>query len=527
MYQSFYNLNAKPFQITSDPKFLWMGEKHSEALATLKYGILENKGFLLLTGDIGTGKTALINQLVRMIDVAAIVATIPDPGLNTMDFFNFLALEFEMDGKFASKGDFLIQLKQFLLTAESAQKKVLLIVDEAQRLNHELLEQIRLLSNIELDNRKLINIFFVGQTEFNQMLLEERNKAVRQRITANYHIEPLDAKETGKYIRHRLSVAGATRDIFTDDAILAVHHFSSGYPRLINILCDHALLTGYSASMESIDVDTIKECERELRIPINKEKAGRREAGSAPLQSAAGSVDSAAGGSSPRARKLAIGIIFMLLLLFTSYLVYESQQTGNPRWKMEDIAPQTYEGLTGKDSVKLPTATENDSGQMPVDSNADKKVDATDSGQIASATPESTPVQKETAAADEKLPVDDDLSADPFTKKPLIIYFQHNSNEVTNEGFDILNRVAEFLAYKPETRISVKGYTDSTGPRSYNLSVSQFRANAIKSYLVGKGVAAGNITATGMGPDKPIAPNSTAEGREKNRRVEIEMDLGS
>jgi len=516
MYQSFYHLNAKPFQITSDPKFLWMGEKHSEALATLKYGILENKGFLLLTGDIGTGKTALINQLVRMIDVAAIVATIPDPGLSPMDFFNFLAQEFEIDGKFASKGDFLILLKQFLLGADSAHKRVLLIVDEAQRLNHELLEQIRLLSNIELDNRKLINIFFVGQTEFNQMLLDERNKAVRQRITVNYHIEPLDAKETGKYIRHRLSVAGASRDIFTDDAIRAIHHFSSGYPRLINILCDHALLTGYGAGLETIDVDTIKECERELRIPINKEKAGRREAGSAPLQGAH-SGDGTAPQSSPQARKLAIGVVFMLLLLFTSYLFYESQQSGGPRWKMEDIAPQTYEGLTGGDSGKLADESVSAPADLPEAPPIEPPTEEGDN-QIASA-PAAAPDEQEDTG-----PVAETPAANPFSDQPLIIYFQHNSNEVTDEGFDILNRVADFLADQPRARISVKGYTDSTGPRSYNLSVSQFRANAIKSYLVGKGVAAENIRAKGMGPDNPIASNSTAEGREKNRRVEIELD---
>jgi general secretion pathway protein A len=519
MYQAFYHLNAKPFQITSDPKFLWMGEKHSEALATLKYGILENKGFLLLTGDIGTGKTALINQLVRMIDVAAIVATIPDPGLSPMDFFNFLAQEFEMEGKFASKGEFLIQLKQFLLSADSARKRVLLIVDEAQRLNHELLEQIRLLSNIELDNRKLINIFFVGQTEFNQILLDERNKAVRQRITVNYHIEPLNNDETGKYIRHRLSVAGATRDIFSDDAIRAIHHFSSGYPRLINILCDHALLTGYSASLETIDVDTIKECERELRIPINREKAGRREAGSAPLQ-ASDSTDKIATPSSPRARKLAIGAVFMLLLLFTSYLVYESQQSGGPRWKMEEIAPQTYEGLSGGDSVKLADESGSDSAIASPGQPIGESPEEVGNSQIASA-------PEQTAAARQDIgPAGGTPPANPFSDQPLIIYFQHNSNEVTDEGFDILNRVAEFLARQPRTRISVKGYTDSTGPRSYNLSVSQFRANAIKSYLVGKGVTAENIRAQGMGPDKPIASNRTAEGRHKNRRVEIEIDAG-
>ena len=191
MYQSFYSLNSKPFQITTDPKFLWLGEKHKEALATLKYGLLENKGFLLLTGDIGTGKTALINALIKIIDVAAIVATIPDPGLDSLDFFNILAEEFKMNRRFDSKGAFLIQLKHFLHNAFDADKKVLLVVDEAQMLNHDLLEQIRLLSNIEMNNRKLINIFFVGQTEFSNMLREERNKAIRQRIGVTFHINPL------------------------------------------------------------------------------------------------------------------------------------------------------------------------------------------------------------------------------------------------------------------------------------------------------------------------------------------------
>jgi len=268
MYEAYYNLKAMPFQITTDPRFLWLGEKHSEALATLKYGILENKGFLLLTGDVGTGKTALINRLVKMIDVAAIVAKVPDPGLSSIDFFNFLAVEFEMNKKFDSKGAFLIDLKNFLHNAYEKHKKVLLIIDEAQRLNHELLEQIRLLSNIELQNRKLINIFFVGQTEFGEMLMDERNRAVRQRITVSYHIEPLTEVEAREYIKHRLKIAGSTREIFTKDAIREIFSFSGGYPRLINIICDHALLTGYASGLKSIDKKVIQECERELQIPL-------------------------------------------------------------------------------------------------------------------------------------------------------------------------------------------------------------------------------------------------------------------
>jgi len=268
MYQTYYNLNAMPFQITTDPRFLWLGEKHSEALATLKYGIQENKGFLLLTGDVGTGKTALINRLESMIKAAAIVAKIPDPSLDSLDFFNVLAFEFKMKQKFDSKGEFLIQLKHFLYKAYANKKRVLLIIDEAQRLNHELLEQIRLLSNIELNNRKLINIFFVGQPEFGTMLMEDRNRAVRQRITVSYHIQPLTESESGEYIKHRLKVAGATGQIFSNDAIREIFSFAKGYPRLINIICDHALLTGYVSGLKSIDRKVIQECRRELQIPL-------------------------------------------------------------------------------------------------------------------------------------------------------------------------------------------------------------------------------------------------------------------
>jgi general secretion pathway protein A len=342
MYENYYNLNAMPFQITTDPKFLWLGEKHSEALATLKYGILENKGFLLLTGDVGTGKTALINRLVRMIDVAAIVAKVPDPGLSSLEFFNFLAIEFKMNKKFESKGEFLIHLKNFLLKAYDSHKKVLLIIDESQRLNHDLLEQIRLLSNIELQDRKLINIFFVGQTEFNEMLMEERNRAVRQRITVSYHIDPLTESEARLYIKHRLKVAGATRDIFGRDAVREIYNYSGGYPRLINIICDHALLTGYSYNLKSIDKKVIKECEKELYIPeeigVND---GIDEANNFPIPNP---PPATAPAKPVITRKAGIVAAIVMLLVFGVYFFFESKISDSPRWSMDDIAPQDYQG---------------------------------------------------------------------------------------------------------------------------------------------------------------------------------------
>jgi general secretion pathway protein A len=267
MYLSFYKLKAKPFQISTDPEFLWLGEKHKEAFATLKYGILDSKGFLLLTGDVGTGKTTLINALVNSLGDHITVATIPDPNLGRLDFFKFIAGAFKINKKIGSKGSFLVHLGHFLHSAFKENKKVLLIIDEAQRLNHKLLEEIRLLSNIERQDTKLINIFFVGQNEFNDVLLENRNRALKQRITLNYNIDPLTESETGEYIRHRLKVAGSERKIFSSDAIREIFYFSKGYPRLINILCDHAMLTGYVVEKNKIKSDIIKECAQELRIP--------------------------------------------------------------------------------------------------------------------------------------------------------------------------------------------------------------------------------------------------------------------
>ena len=230
----------------------------------------------------GTGKTLLINDFAKMSGVETLIATIPDPDLDIMDFFRLLAEEFKMNEVFFSKGEFLIQFKQFLLESYGSDKKVLLIIDEAQRLNHELLEQVRLLSNIEMDDRKLINIFFVGQCEFNEMLMEEKNRAVRQRIGVNYELQPLTASETTQYIRHRLMLAGALDDIFKPDAVREVFSLSGGYPRLINVICDYALMTCYSAELRQIGADVIKECGKELHISIGLDKTGKEQ--SSPFQ---------------------------------------------------------------------------------------------------------------------------------------------------------------------------------------------------------------------------------------------------
>jgi len=502
MYLKFYQLASKPFQITTDPKFLWLGEKHTEALATLKYGILEDKGFLLLTGEIGTGKTALIKLLVKTIDVAAIVATVPDPGLEAIDFFNFLAEEFKMDRHFTSKGDFLIEFKQFLLKAYSAKQKVLLIIDESQRLNPEMLEQIRLLSNIELDNRKLINIFFVGQTEFNRTLLDERSKAVRQRITVSYHIEPLTEAETPQYILHRLKVAGARREIFTAAAVKRIHSFSGGYPRLINIICDHALLTGYASEAKTIDVDLIRECEKELRLPEMRASKSPVLPTTARTRTADLPEESA-----PERRsnwRLPVGLVLLLMLGFTSFMIYQYRTGSNQRWALEEIAPQEYKGPSGKAADEPPPPESPATRPEPAPVAEPPPVAVAPPGTALEA------VSQET------------LRTNPFSKGRVILFFPHNSNELSREVTSALDQIAAYLKSERNLTVAIRGYTDAVGSATYNLSVAQFRANSIKSYLAGKGVNPNHLQAIGLGAKDPIASNDTPEGRQQNRRVEIE-----
>jgi type II secretory pathway predicted ATPase ExeA len=272
MYLSFYNLKVKPFQMSTDPDFLWLGEQHKEALATLKYAIIENKGVLALTGDVGTGKTTLINALIQSLGEDTLAATIYDPSLGVLEFFNVVASAFDMGETFESKGQFIIHFRDFLRKARERKQKVLLIIDEAQAVEPELLEEIRLLSNLEQEHVRLLNIFFVGQNELVDILQEYRNRALRQRITIRYHIEQLTLDETEAYIRHRLRVSGTEAPIFSPGAIDEIFAFSGGYPRLINIISDHALLSGYVQELDTVHANTIRECREELLISRKSSK---------------------------------------------------------------------------------------------------------------------------------------------------------------------------------------------------------------------------------------------------------------
>jgi type II secretory pathway predicted ATPase ExeA/tetratricopeptide (TPR) repeat protein len=274
MYLSLYKLLEKPFNISTDPRFLWRGEKHQEALANLKYGLLEPNGYVVLTGEVGTGKTTLVNTLIETLTDNVLVANINNPTLDTIEFFNQVAKTYDASAEITTKTEFLFFINSFLQKSHAEGKVVLLITDEAHRLTKELLEEIRLLSNIEQAGTKLISIFFVGQNELKELLLSTQCTALRQRITLFYEIESLTEDETREYVFHRLKVAGTDEQLFTNAAICEIQKFSRGYPRIINILCDRAMLTGYLKEQEEIDLDIVVECSREISFLDPKVSTG-------------------------------------------------------------------------------------------------------------------------------------------------------------------------------------------------------------------------------------------------------------
>jgi general secretion pathway protein A len=479
-----------PFSISPDAKLLWLGEKHSEAMATLRYGIYENKGFLVLTGNIGTGKTALINRLIREIDIPVLAATIPDPELNSIDFFNFLANEFKLNGNFHSKGDFLISFKNFLHQAYASDQKVLLIIDEAQRLNPDLLEQVRLLSNIEIHNRKLINIFFVGQSEFNKMLMMEQNKATQQRIAIRYHLEPLAEKEIVKYIRFRLKICGVTNEIFQPKAIRKIYYFSRGNPRLINILCDHCLLTGYSIGLKSIGISIVKECAKELQMILDREVHHNKKKEFLKKEKKQNPNKT----SRPRFQSIEFAIIALIAFLW-------------------GIAGYSFYYLKNENSIisgyKLIPAPKSDYSVLEQDDFFTQGNPANESA-------------NKTKNTDQKYNSWNEVKEYTENSK-ILIYFNNNSNALNSESLHILDSFSKFILQYPDSNIIIKGYTDSKGNHWYNKKLSQTRAEAVKSYLTGKGISPLKIETFGMGSENPIASNETPAERIKNRRVEIRI----
>ena len=275
MYTAYYNLKETPFNQSIDPKYTWLSDNQLEALGVFKQKYLDNKGFFLITGDAGTGKTAFIKRLFAEIESETIVATVTDPDLDTLDFFNWLSVEFNLNVMFKSKGAFLTRFKRFLLEAYQKKINVTLIIDDVHRINQELIEEILTLSNIRKAGRKLLSIFLVGQSEFNKILQKNQNSEFRKSIDAHFHLKPLKEDEIVELILYRLKVAGAKAEIFSSRAFHEIYQFSAGYPRMVVNICDRAMIAGCVSTTPIIDKDLIVECAKDLQIAgIKRELKG-------------------------------------------------------------------------------------------------------------------------------------------------------------------------------------------------------------------------------------------------------------
>ncbi|MGC2459822.1 MAG: AAA family ATPase, partial [Steroidobacteraceae bacterium] len=267
MYLAFFGIAEKPFAITPDPRYLYLSARHADALAHLVYGINEAGGFIQLTGEVGTGKTTTIRSLLARAPKNAEIALILNPRLSAREFLLALCEELGLGADDSAAGntkELVDLLNRYLLRAHAQGRRVVLIVDEAQNLAPEVLEYIRLLTNLETETQKLLQIILIGQPELRKLLAREDLRQLAQRITGRYHLDPLSRQETAAYVRHRMRVAGATAEFFTRGALREVYNVSRGIPRVINIICDRALLGAYTQDLHQVPAALVRRAGAEV-----------------------------------------------------------------------------------------------------------------------------------------------------------------------------------------------------------------------------------------------------------------------
>jgi general secretion pathway protein A len=277
MYEAYFNLSESPFGTTPDPRFLYKGKAHREALAYLAYGVFRKKGFLAISGEVGIGKTTIIRAFVQTFHPCLEVAFILNTKVNFRELLYMLLADLGVEITNDSKVAMLSSLNAYLIDRYAENQNPLLIIDEAQNLSPEILEELRMLSNLETDEQKLIQIVLIGQPELSHLLMREDMRQLRQRIPGVFQMQLLSRDEVFSYIRYRLGVAGLQNGhlLFSDPAVDAIHRFSSGIPRLINMLCDRVLLRGYLQKTRVVERELVEASIRELS-PISGGLHGER-----------------------------------------------------------------------------------------------------------------------------------------------------------------------------------------------------------------------------------------------------------
>lgn len=511
MYRQFYNLRLNPFRFEPDPEFLWLGKNHRQGLARLRYGILENKGFILLTGDVGTGKTIFLQQLRKTLPTNIKVAAIRNPGIEALDIYRILSADFEIADRVEGKADFLIQFKRFLIDVDAAQQKLLIIVEEAHRFSCELLDDIRVLSNFDCDNRGLINIFLVGQGEFNRRLMDRRNLAVRQRIAVSYHVSPLDEQETRRFIRHRLRVAGTEKDLFTPEALREIYRLTGGTPRLINAVCDRSLATGCVKELKKIGAETIRECAAELDVSLGRpgrvDRRGSETLGPARLSEIIRSKLwlRCSKEKTPFARLSSLGSRGLQpkgpWRSLLEHLVARRRQFEELATRLRRIISvgRTYRIVANQ--IRLIAAKSAAAG-VPDEHRRRNSPWATAARMgvvglflflpfLARSLLDIRPAAETQDAFSSQPPEIILSSLTPISRvQEFYLLFRSGSAELEDESFKILIQVSQMLSAYPHSRITLTLFFDPTVNSGYTSKLLALRLDGIKSFLAGQGVEA-------------------------------------
>ena len=519
MYLDYYNISENPFDRDKERTSLWLGGSLPKVASTLKKAIVERKGIVVLTGDAGTGKSTTIKMITDILQDRFIIATLSDPVLTSLDFFNVLSVEFAFNKNFKSRSAFLVHLRNFLRNSNSLNKNILLIIHGADRSKIELFEELALLSEIEFNNKKMISILLVARKGWVEASMQKDIKAISDKIALVCNLDPLNEAETANYIQYCLAAEGTKKKIFSDKTIHEIFYFSKGNLNLINSICDLALRKGHKYKKKTINPEILKECVNELwekgtvdsdakptqNLIAKKEKKKKRPTVKSP---------------NPK-RWLWIKVVFVILFIFSSYILYNSQTEKSNLWKTDEIAHKNYDFNPLKEEEIILPVTPQGSNKNYFSSDSAETASGPDSQKFENEAREPSTAQK-TASTDTETKTNREW---PFSTYKKIIYFKYDSNTLPPESLEILNKIADFAIHNPADEFIIKGYTDSVGADSYNLTISKFRANSVKSYLIAKGVDPTKLETFGLGSQNPIFSNATAGGRKLNRRVEIELKL--